>query len=96
MPFRLLRLDTEVPYLYAMTDRESPLFTVYVLVDSEEEELELLEDVDSLELEELPDRESFCPGWMISLERLFMLFNLETDMPWFTAIAQRESPLLTV
>ena len=91
--FHDIKLDTEILCLEAMPLSVSPLFTVYVDCEfDDEDELEL-------ELDELLELLLVLITWfgkMMSPDKSFQDFKLETDVLCFCAMVHRESPLFTV
>ncbi len=80
-----------MPYLLAILERLSPLFTLYVEVEDDD-------TLDELELLELVEPFSFrtCPMRSKSDFKPFSFFSSLTVMPYLFEIFQRLSPLFTL
>lgn len=96
--FKDLSLLTLTPYLLPILLKESPDFTLYVLVLDDELELLLDEAFDEEELLDaaLPPTFNLSPGKINVEDRLLRFIRLESDKLCFAAILPKVSPDLTV
>ena len=97
--FKDLSLLTLTPYLLPILLKESPDFTLYVLVLDDELELlldEAFDDEEELLDAALPPTFNLSPGKINVEDRLLRFIRLDSDKLCFAAILPKVSPDLTV